>query len=569
MAKTSAQISKSYRLRNSEAVKARDRDRKRRATLRDKSENEREISSAVAVLEPPVQAVVSDGSDMADALFQWSEEVLKVPPIHQNQGRPFTLAPYLKSFLRDCLDPNVSEVALIISRKNSKTTAAAILLLWHLVGPRAEPGFSAGVVSLNRELAANLAKIMRRIAEASGLTGLKFLSHPRFHISSKFGEVEILAADRASGGGHGSSYSLALVDELGLLSPAERFRDLVSAMRSSVSARNGKFISLGIRGDSDFNKEILSRRGAEGLRIHEYVAPSGCAISDRAAWESANPALKAGTKSYKYMTKASERCRVVETDESRFRALDLNQEISPSRSLLLSLEAWKKCLTDSPPPRDGNCYLGIDPGSNTSLSTLAAVWSTGRAEVWGALPSEPPIKDRSRRDGNNYEAMISRGELRIYDGAVVPVGQFLADVAAEELANARVQVAGTDRYRKAEVAQFCAEARVGWPLEFRGIGRGPVADGSQDLKSFTRWALMGRLKMAPSHMVSASIADSEVIFDHLGNGALNRRRWNSRLDAVSALLIAVGLAESHGTKISPSWKYRGTFYLNVAPSRQS
>ena len=75
-----------------------------------------------------------------------------------------------------------------------------------LIGPRAEPGFSAGVVSLNRELAANLAKIMRRIAEASGLTGLKFLSHPRFHISSKFGgEVEILAADRSSGGGHGSS----------------------------------------------------------------------------------------------------------------------------------------------------------------------------------------------------------------------------------------------------------------------------------------------------------------------------------------------------------------------------
>ena len=337
------------------------------------------------------------------------------------------------------------------------------------------------------------------------------------------------------------AYSLALVDEIGLL--GERDRDLVAAMRSSVSARNGKFISLGIRGDSDFTREILSRRGAEGLRIHEYSAPQGCGLSDRAAWEAANPALLAGTKSYKYFENEVARVKIVETDESRFRALDLNQEISPSRSLLLSLEAWKKCLTDSPPPRDGNCYLGIDPGSNTSLSTLAAVWSTGRAEVWGALPSEPPIKDRSRRDGNNYEAMISRGELRIYDGAVVPVGQFLADVAAEELANARVQVAGTDRYRKAEVAQFCAEARVGWPLEFRGIGRGPVADRKPGFKEFYQMGVDGQIENGPfCTMVSASIADSEVIFDHLGNGALNRRRWNSvGLTRSRALLIAVGL----------------------------
>ena len=131
MAKTSAQISKSYRLRNSEAVKERDRERKRRAALRAKSENEREISSAVAVLEcpDPVQAVESDGSDMADALFQverGSFEGAAYP--REIKAGPSHWHPYLKSFLRDCLDPNVSEVSLIISRKNSKTSAASILL---------------------------------------------------------------------------------------------------------------------------------------------------------------------------------------------------------------------------------------------------------------------------------------------------------------------------------------------------------------------------------------------------------------------------------------------------------
>ena len=125
MPKSGAQISKSYRLRNSEKVRARDRARKRRVSLQAKARKDVDIYSSVAVLEPPepVQAVEDDRRDLAADLFRWSEDVLRVPPIHQNQGRPMKLAGYIKSFLSDCLDPGVSEVALIISRKNSKTTA--------------------------------------------------------------------------------------------------------------------------------------------------------------------------------------------------------------------------------------------------------------------------------------------------------------------------------------------------------------------------------------------------------------------------------------------------------------
>ena len=81
----------------------------------------------------------------------------------------------------------------------------------------------------------------------------------------------ILAADASAG--HSSGYDLALVDEIGLLK--ERDRSLISGLRSSVSAKGGKFVSLSVRGSGPFIPEILKRRGDPALRVHLYEAPAG------------------------------------------------------------------------------------------------------------------------------------------------------------------------------------------------------------------------------------------------------------------------------------------------------
>ena len=167
------------------------------------------------------------------------------------------------------------------------------MLLAHLAGPLRQPGFRAGVASISKEKAAELKKQMQAISEASGLTGLRFLRSPApGRVESDDGAVDILSSDSTSGAAAG--FDLACFDELGLTRP--RDRELVNSLRSSVSARNGRFLSLSVRGTSPFIPAILARRGDPALAIHEYVAPDDCAIDDPLAWASANPGIACGIK---------------------------------------------------------------------------------------------------------------------------------------------------------------------------------------------------------------------------------------------------------------------------------
>ena len=108
-------------------------------------------------------------------------------------------------------------------------------------------------------------------------------------------------------------------------------------MRSAVSAKAGKFLSLSVHGDGPFIPEILERKGSAGLAVHHYHAPEGCALDDEAAWDAANPGIKAGIKSIDYMRSEARRVAVTRSDESSFRALDLNQPAKPGSEMIFSL----------------------------------------------------------------------------------------------------------------------------------------------------------------------------------------------------------------------------------------
>ena len=82
------------------------------------------------------------------------------------------------------------------------------------------------------------------IAAASGLK-LEALKAPQKRLRTAAGEAEILPASDSAGAAS-SSYDLAIIDELGLL--AEKHREFVASMRSSVSAKGGRFLALTIHG---------------------------------------------------------------------------------------------------------------------------------------------------------------------------------------------------------------------------------------------------------------------------------------------------------------------------------
>ena len=191
---------------------------------------ERDAASALATLER------SDGDD-ASALAAWSESTLTVPPGHPLAGEPMVLPDYGVEFVRDALTHR--ESLLSLARKNAKSAICAVLVLGLLVGPLRRPGLRVGTCSISREKAAELLRQMREITEASHLVGLEFLKTPApgWVRTPEGSSAEFLSADKSAG--HASGFDVVIVDELGLM--GERDRDLVAGMRSSTSARDGRF----------------------------------------------------------------------------------------------------------------------------------------------------------------------------------------------------------------------------------------------------------------------------------------------------------------------------------------
>ena len=519
----------------------------RAARARARALNPRQVIRSRPAEAPPPPTEPEWPSDPAGALADWARLRLKVPPGHPLAGEPMELPNYLVGFIRDALAVETREAALFIGRKNAKSAGIAILILGFLSndGPLRRFGWRCGILSVTRTKAHELLRQAEEIAAASSLQGLEFKRTPApGKIVSSFGSCELESADLAAG--HGSGYDLAVVDEIGLLKP--RHRALVAGMRSSVSSRGGRFLSLSILGGSPFTGEILARRGSKGLAVHLYAADDGCALDDEAAWKSANPGLGIGIKSIDYMRSEVRRVKATPADESFFRAHDLNQPSSPDEEILVSLDDYKDLGRDA--ERDGACCVGLDVGGSRSMTALSAYWPrTGRLEVYGSFPSVPDLETRSEADraGTLYRVAFDSGELWLSPGRVVNVGEFLGRVQAE-LDGVEVAVMGFDRYREPEVLQVLDDGNLfaGARLVKRGSGHSATADGSFDVRSFQSSVLTGKLRPSRgSLLLELALSNCVIRRDPAGNPAIDRQSARSRIDPAAASIIAVGLGALH------------------------
>ena len=502
---------------------ARERQRRRRARLK-------AAKTTAAVLAFPVAPV----ADPVGELAAWAAATLKVPPGHPLAGQPMALPDFAEKFLR--AGWGAHESALTMGRKNAKSAICAVLALGYLVGPLRSPGWRGAIASVSKEKAAELRGQVAAIAESSGLLDELTIRRSPYpgEISSSTGRLEVLSADRTAG--HASGFDLVVIDESGLM--PERSRELLAGLRSSVSAKGGRVLHISVRGDSPLFAEVLDNAANV---CHVYAAPDGCALDDQAAWRAANPGL--GTiKQIGYMRAECERIRGAPGDENSYRAFDLNQNLSPTREMILSPDDLRACFADDPPARSGACYLGFDFGEAVSSTSACCVWpDTGLVKTWMAFGDVPPLVDRQRRDSAPYVAMEARGELRLYPGRVVRPDAFLADLQTD-LAGCRVEAAAADSYKDSEVRDFLDRAAVRWPIDFRRVGAGK--DGGADVRAFQRLVLQRNVVMAENLSLVTAISKSTLRRDGNGNPGLDRATSLGRIDVLSAAVIACGLAES-------------------------
>lgn len=504
----------------------------------------KKLESGVAAKLPPRVPVTAD----IGAALAWIRETLIVPsgPL---AGQPFVIHDWQAEWLIAASDPAVKEAGLSIARKNGKSGLIAAWLLAYLCGPLNARDWRGVVTSLTGPLALELRNAIWDTAVASALSPLlRLWKSPvpgRIEGRNK-AEVRFLAADKATG--HGIGADLAMIDEAGLLE--EKDRALWNAMKSAVSGRDGAFWCISIQGHGPMFAELEAKDGLDDVHWRRWQADEKADISDPEAWAQGNPGLAGGIKSSAYMERQARNAVITPADESHFRAYDLNQSVDPKKESIVSVRDWMACAIQPAAQLadDGaELVVGVDLGGTVSMTSAVALNPrNGAVLVRGAFGDDPPLSERAKQDrvGTKYDVMVRRGELRIYPGRVTPVTKFLADFFAECAEHGRVLVIGCDRYRKAEFEKALEDAGIPRHVEvaWRGTGAGATADGSRDVREFQRLVRKRRLRPGESPMMELAIANSVIRYDTAGNPALDKRNSNARIDALSAAVIAAGLA---------------------------
>ena len=457
-------------------------------------------------------------------------------PAGRLRGEPFTIPEWQRAFLRGALAPAVTLACLSTARKNGKSGLIAALLLGYLVGPLRRDNWRALVVSLTGQLAGELRRQVEEISAASRLYGVEVRRSPSpGRLVAASGSVDILAADKASG--HAAGADLAIVDEAGLL--PERRRPLWDAIRTATSGRDGRVVCISVLGDGPMFREALDRDGEPGVFVRRYEAPRDCDLSDRAAWEAANPGLGRGIKSSAYMEAAAREAISNPNSAAGFRSLDLNQPIQPAVELLCDLERWKAIEGDPPEPK-GRCWVGLDLGGSSSLTAAVALWESGAMRCWVAIPAVPDPLSRGRRDGvgDAYVRAIDSGHLTVCGQHITDVRAFSAAVLDAVPEDA---VIGMDRYRKSEFLEVLAALDRTPTIRWRGAGASATADGSADVRAFQRAVAERTFTCEVNPMMRLALAMAAVRRDSAGNPALDKSTRDARIDLASAAVIACGL----------------------------
>ena len=140
------------------------------------------------------------------------------------------------------------------------------------------------------------------------------------------------------------------------------------------------------------------------------------------------------------------------------------------------------------------------------------------------------------------------GELAAYgDGRVIDRAEFLAD-ALDALEGSTLAALGGDRYRAAEIEPVLKAAALpaSCAIVWRGQGAGQFAHGSRDVRAFQSAVEGGRLLVVDGLLAAHAYAGCCLRRDPSGNPALDKSRASSRIDLLSALVIAAGLAALAG-----------------------
>ena len=466
-------------------------------------------------------------------------------------GQPFKVLPWQRRFLKGAFREGVQSSALTLARSGGKTTfvaaiaAATVDVDAPLVANRAEniivaSSFEQGMIAFRHVLSFLEPTFKRWGVGKSGRYRVQDSANRASIVDTATGAMlRCVGSDPARA--FGLAPRLVLADELASW-PSGNIGRMISALSTSLAKiEDAKIIYLGTRAAHAAHpfEKMLRPGGSDYVQVH--CADAGDNPFSKATWRKANPGIDYLVDQLADLRKESARAKRDAEKMASFKALKLNMGVSDvMEAWLLSPGVWQD-IEDLGADRIGPHFLGIDLGENASMTCAAGYWpDTGRLEVLGCFPEDPPLIERGHGDGvaELYVRAHERGELYQAGEKVVDVGEFLR-LALDSWG--RPQKIIIDTWRESRLREELVKA--GFPptsIETRRMG---WKDGSEDVRAFRDGCLDGHVHPYPSLLMRSAIAEARVVMDHAGNSKLTKfgggRRRNARDDAAAAAILAV------------------------------
>lgn len=455
-------------------------------------------------------------------------------------GKPMTLAPFQKEFIRAIYEPSVRRGYLSIGRKNGKTGLIAALLLAHIDGPVAVQNSQIISGARSRDQASLVFSLAAKMVQLSPILRdrIRIVPSSKRLIGLAMNvEYRALAADGTTA--HGLSPVLAILDEVGQVKGPQD--DFVDAITTSQGAHdNPLLLAISTQAPTDgdlFSLWIDDAKRSKDKRIvcHVYEADKDCDVTDSKQWDKANPALGV-FRSLADVQEQAEQAARMPSAEATFRNLVLNQRVQIVNPFV-SRSVWEE-NGGQPLPLEGKMvYVGLDLSAKTDLTSAVIVFDAGGLThvyplFW--MP-EDGIREKAKRDRVPYDVWADQGYIHLIPGATVDY-EWVITKLSEILEQSVIMGVMFDRWR---IDVFTRDLeRLGIELPMVAHGQG-FKDMSPALDQVEEALLNKRVRHGMHPVLTMCAANAVVTKDPAGNRKLDKHKANGRIDGMVALCMAM------------------------------
>lgn len=466
-----------------------------------------------------------------------------VTPEGKHVGSPIVLADFQKSFIRAIYDAprSVRRAYLSIARKNGKTALIAAILLAHIVGPEAVLNSQIVSGARSRDQAALVFKLAQKmIALSPELSKITKIVPSGKSIVGLPMNVEYKALSAEAGTAHGLSPILAILDEVGQVKgPHDPFIEAIETAQGAYDDPLLIAISTQAATDGDlFSTWLDDAEASNDPRIvsHNYTAPEDCEVTDRDAWQAANPAMGI-FRSVDDLESFSEQAKRLPSKENSFRWLYLNQRIEAS-SPFLNRSEWEANKAAPEPIEGMQAWAGLDLSASRDLTAFVIV--APRDGGYDVVPHfflpRDGIREKSQSDRVPYDVWADQGYLTLIDGPVIR-----PDVVARHIADAsevyNFEAVAYDRWRINDFKRELDDMGATLPLIPFGQGFKDMAPALDKLENLVAQRL---LRHGGNPLLNMCAANAIAVSDPSGNRKLDKSKSSARIDGMVALAMAVG-----------------------------